>query len=460
MVNNKSSIINDSDPTHFEFLYPPTSRFEEIEKILAYVKEGNSVQLIGFPGVGRSTVLGLLSYNKNIRAKHLGENAKWFHFVPLNFSEIRKKPLPDAWKFIFLTLSDSLKDRRDTPLGRVAAGGKEFGQVVSDIFKEASLSNDELVLFSGLKKAIDFLCIEKELTIVFLFDRFEEYLTEVDKSFFANLRILRNRAKYRFSVVFSLPRPLEEIIDAATISDFHEFVVGHEVYLKLKDEEGLNFRISYLEKVSGKKIDEKIKNQILNLTGGHGKLTRLACEASLTIDKEQLTIDQLQEFLLEQKTVQGGLFEIWNFLTPWEQKSLETIPLVASSYLTEIGLVKDNKIAIPLFAEFAKTIQQSSNLTISYNPSTNEIKKGEATISDQLSSSEFKLLRFLVENAGRIVEKEEIINAVWKDSKTQEGVTDQALDQIVYRLRKKIEEDPNNPQHIQTIKGRGIKFSE
>ena len=43
--------------------------------------------------------------------------------------------------------------------------------------------------------------------------------------------------------------------------------------------------------------------------------------------------------------------------------------------------------------------------------------------------------------------------------KTTEGVTDQALDQLIFRLRKKIEDDPNNPEFIQTIKGRGLKFS-
>jgi len=70
-----------------------------------------------------------------------------------------------------------------------------------------------------------------------------------------------------------------------------------------------------------------------------------------------------------------------------------------------------------------------------------------------------KLLRFLIENQGKVLDKEAIINAVWKEAKTTLGVTDQALDQLIFRLRKKIEENPNNPTHIQTIKGRGFKFT-
>lgn len=438
------------EPTHFESLYPDSSRFEEIEKILSFVKEGNSCQMIAFPGVGRANVLGFLSYNKNIRSKHLGENQKWFHFVLLNFSEIRKRPLPDAYKFIFLGVIESLRERKM----------EEEYKAINKIFKENAIVNDELVLFQGLKRAIDYLSIEKELTVVFLFDRFDEYIPMVDTSFFANLRVLRNRAKYRFSVVFSLKRPLEELIEPMVFSDLYEFLIGHNAYLELTDKPGIEFRISYLEKVSGKRLDDKLKNEILKLTAGHGKLTRLSTEILLSkTDSQILNGKKLEEFLLNQKQIQGTCFEIWNSLLPEEQKEITSSePKIIGEYLTSVGLIKNGKITIPIFTSFLSTVKQSLNESISYNSSTNEIKRGDTTISDQLSSSEFKLLKFLIQNSGKICEKEEIIQSVWKDTKTQEGVTDQALDQIVYRLRRKIENNPNSPAHIQTIKGRGLKF--
>ncbi|MCL5019808.1 MAG: hypothetical protein M1426_04990, partial [Patescibacteria group bacterium] len=151
IVNGQSSMV-DTQFEHFEALYPDTSRFNEIEKILSFVKEGNSCQLIGVPGTGRSNLLGLLSYNRNVRLKHLGENQKWFHFVLLNFSEIRNKPLLETTKFIFLGLLDSLRERQMN---------KEY-EAVNKIFKESIKINDELVIFAGLKKTIDFLAVEKE----------------------------------------------------------------------------------------------------------------------------------------------------------------------------------------------------------------------------------------------------------------------------------------------------------
>ncbi|MBI2031610.1 MAG: winged helix-turn-helix domain-containing protein [Candidatus Levybacteria bacterium] len=447
--------------THFESLYPENSRFEEIEKIIGFIKNGNSCQLIGLPGVGRSNLLGLLSFNKNIREKHLLENQKWFHFVNLNFSEIRKKPFYDCLKFIFLALSESLRERKSYKGAEERFATIDAFDKVDEIFKEAISAQDELVLFAGLKRAIDYLCIEKKLTVVFLFDRFEEYIPMLSAEFFANLRILRNRAKYRFSIVFSLNRPLEDLVGPILFADFYEFLADKIVFLPISDKPGLDFRISYLEKTSGKHIDKKIIEEIITLTAGHGKLTRLCLEA--IISNEQNNKD-LKSYFLNLKSIQGSLYEIWYSLNPEEQKMLINNKLINNDYLQNIGLVRDGKIAIPLFKELInKTLLHQDfgrAQQLTFNPQTNEIRRGDIVLSDALTSSELKLLKYLLENKGKIIERDEIIKAVWQDSKSTEGVTDQALDQLIFRLRKKIEEDPNNPSCIQTVKGRGIRFTD
>ncbi len=462
-------MTNKVEPSHFESLYPPDSRFPEIEKLLKFAKEGNSVQLVGLPGVGRSNLLGFLSYNKNIRKKHLGQNQKWFHFVYVNFSEIRNRPLSDATKFIFLCLLGSLHERKMFWTKDSEFAAEDAYDEVDKIFKEAVSSNDELVLFAGLKKAIDYLCIKRELTIVFLFDRFEEYIPVLINEFFANLRVLRNRAKYRFSVVFSLGRTLEDLIEPVMFSDFHEFIADNIVYLSLSDKPGLDFRISYLEKVSGKQFDHSTIQTIISLTGGHGKLTRLCLEAILANSDLQLaTRENLVSYFLNLKSIRGALYEIWSSLLPEEQQRLKTKKLPSTSEVTggaprrwveNVGLVQNGKITIPLFEKYIAAIEQFSNEAISFNPQTNEIKRGDIILSESLTSSEFKLLKFLLENKDKVIQRDEMVNAVWKEDKTTEGVTDQALDQLIFRLRKKIEKDPNNPSHLQTIKGRGIRFT-
>ncbi len=416
--------------SHFESLYPDDTRFNEIEKILSYIKEGSSCQLISLPGAGRLNLFGLLTYNTKVRLKHLGANQKWFHFVYLNFSEVKEKSLGDITKFIFIGLLDSLKERKMT----------EEYEAISKIFKESLEFNEPMVMSSGLKKAVDYLAIEKELTVIFLFDRFETYIPSLTSEFFTNLKIIRNRAKYRFSCVFSLNRTLEEIIEPELMTDFYEFVAGHVVYLPIFDKPGVDFRISYLEKVKNKKLDKKTIDTILTLTAGHGKLTRICLEQVFEENKTEYNID----FFLSKKPITGALTEILRALNPSEQKILqEKNP--NNEHLESVGLLKEGKITIPLFAEFIKRIKAKKIISLD-------------ELSEDLTSLEFKLLKFMIENPSKILQREEVINAVWKDTKTNQGVTDQALDQLISRLRKKIEDDPNSSTHLLTIKGRGFKF--
>src|SRR5680860_165301 len=420
-------------PKHFESLYPSMSRSKEIEKILSFVKNGNSCQLVSFPGTGRSNILQLLTYNREIRKKHLGDKQKYVHFVYMNFSEVRNKNLHEVNKFIFLSLIDSLTER----------GFIEEQKKLSKIFKEYVKINDELTFFQGIKEALDYLSLEKKLTIILLFDRFEEYLPKLTDEFFANLRILRNRLKYRLSAVFSLNRPLEETLNPNSFSQFYEFLAGHLIFVSLYDKAGMDFRISYLEKKYNQKIDSNDLKNILFLTSGHGKLTRIALEEVLEKKLNSLSKNELAKILLAKTNILGSLSEIRSFLTPNERKML--LKDDTSDFLENIHLTKAGKISIPLLEQYLLEREDiSSEEKIIYDEKTNEIKRGEENLSDKLTSSEFKLLKYLLQNPGKVINRNEIIEAVWKENTSIAGVSDQALDQLILRIRKKIEDNPNN----------------
>lgn len=436
----------------FESLYPAKAWFLEIEEILNFIKQGKSVELVGIPGTGRSNLLGLLSYNRGARIVHLGEEGyKKFHFVWINLSEVKRKPQSELVKFIFITLIDSLGAR----------AMKNKKSEVEEIFANANKMNDEMVLFQGLKKSIEYLALEKDLTVVFLFDRFEEYIPMLSSDFFTTLRSIRNRVKYKFSVVFSLTRPIEEVFEPEIYSDFAEFFEGNIIYLKFGDKESLNFRIKHLEEVNKKKLLKNVLHEILKLTAGHGKLTRFCIESYFSGNNsviEQYTNDP---------KIKGLFTEIWNSLTPSEQEFLLESGIknnelgIDTSYLESVGLLQDGGLTIPLFKEFIKKnkdqFEKNEESKIIFE--NNEIKKGGVVLSDILTKYEFKLLTLFLENEDKILDREIVISGVWGDQASTAGVTDQALDQLIFRLRKKIEENPNNPKYIQTVKGRGFKFA-
>src|SRR6185369_11384883 len=66
----------------------------------------------------------------------------------------------------------------------------------------------------------------------------------------------------------------------------------------------------------------------------------------------------------------------------------------------------------------------------------------------------FDLLIYLVEHRGRVIEKQELFDGVWKDA----FVTDNALTRAVKDIRRAIGDDANSPRYIETLPKRGYRF--
>lgn len=77
---------------------------------------------------------------------------------------------------------------------------------------------------------------------------------------------------------------------------------------------------------------------------------------------------------------------------------------------------------------------------------------GEAV---HLPRKEFELLELLMENAGRVLTRDTLIDRIWGPDYFGDTRT---LDVHIKRLRAKIEPDPHEPKHLTTIRGLGYKF--
>src|SRR5262245_20944555 len=66
----------------------------------------------------------------------------------------------------------------------------------------------------------------------------------------------------------------------------------------------------------------------------------------------------------------------------------------------------------------------------------------------------FDLLGFLIQNRGRLVEKQELLDAVWKDT----TVTENAMTRVVAQLRKALGDPAGEPRYIETVPTRGYRF--
>jgi phosphate regulon transcriptional regulator PhoB len=75
----------------------------------------------------------------------------------------------------------------------------------------------------------------------------------------------------------------------------------------------------------------------------------------------------------------------------------------------------------------------------------------------ELTATEFNLLEFFLSHPGRAYSREQLLDAVWGE---QRYVTPRTVDVHVRRLREHIEEQPDNPCFLTTVRGFGYRFEE
>jgi two-component system response regulator RegX3 len=128
-----------------------------------------------------------------------------------------------------------------------------------------------------------------------------------------------------------------------------------------------------------------------------------------------------------------------------------TKPYSSRELVARIKAVLRRGSADSLDADSNSSIQIAGNIRM-------DVERHQVTVNDVLINlplKEFELLEFLLRNEGRVLTRSQLIDRVWGGDYYGDTKT---LDVHIKRLRSKIEEDPANPQLIQTIRGLGYKF--
>jgi two-component system, OmpR family, alkaline phosphatase synthesis response regulator PhoP len=87
-----------------------------------------------------------------------------------------------------------------------------------------------------------------------------------------------------------------------------------------------------------------------------------------------------------------------------------------------------------------------------------DFETGEALkdgVAINLAGKELDLLRYLVQHRGQVVSREELLKRVWN---YQAGVSSRTIDVHVAWLRQKLEDNPQVPRRILTVRGVGYRF--
>jgi energy-coupling factor transporter ATP-binding protein EcfA2 len=275
-----------------------------------------------------------------------------------------------------------------------------FLRLIRRALGETQPAEDE---FSALENAVQQQLLKSPHGLCLLLDRFDALPPAILPAVSSNLRALRDAHKYRLSFVIASRQPLDAQNELA------ELFFAHTLWLGALSSADARWSAGDYAQRKGLKWDEAVFTHILDLSRGYPSFLRAICEAySAGSALEPVA-------LLSFPAVQARLEEFWQ-----DQPSAAT--------LSRCGLADH-----PLL-------------------------RGRI-LTEDLTAHEHRLLEFLQSHPGKLCSKDDLIRAVWTEDKVfNEGIRDDSLAQLVHRLRDKIEPDPESPQRILTIPGRGYRY--
>jgi DNA-binding response OmpR family regulator len=109
-------------------------------------------------------------------------------------------------------------------------------------------------------------------------------------------------------------------------------------------------------------------------------------------------------------------------------------------------------------AALRHTVRTPEAQVISFDGISLDFRKMEVKrdgIPVVLTAQEFKTFQFLVQNADRVITRDELLNEVWG---YQNYPSTRTVDNHILKLRQKLEKDPSSPVHFRTVHGMGYKF--
>lgn len=108
------------------------------------------------------------------------------------------------------------------------------------------------------------------------------------------------------------------------------------------------------------------------------------------------------------------------------------------------------KVVLKRYGQSVNTEYSDGRLTVDFQ-ARRVLVEGKPV---KLTSLEFKLLSYLIQNENKVVSKQELFEKVWEDKFTGDGT----LNVHIRKIREVIEREPGRPEYIITVWGDGYKF--
>lgn len=429
-------------------------KFEkELDSCIEVLSHGASVTLLSLPSIGRRNYI-----------EYLDEGIKeegTFLWLYLDINDMFRHSILDFYKALLMGLGDLYKE--------VMAEKGDFSSI-----EESLMSDDPFAVFTKCKAVLRQILDESKGKVIVIKIKELSKLSDLDTSFFNSLKGLRDIDSARVAF-YAIDTPVlsRDILPKA--GDLSAILQTKTVWLPLPGEEIFSESIAHGERIFNCKMSTSQKDMIRDMTGGHAGLSKYAV---LYMNDHPDAKDPINEGILEMSQISTRIQKILGVFSPHELQALydlatdvdrSTIDKETLERLTKYEMVDKEGITIKLVEKYLSTsglskygLEREATVTKKDKEKGRiQVKNGSAYIDGEmletaLSSREFKILKYFVENPNVLISRELLSEVLW--GKNIEKYSDWAIDQAISRLRSKLKDNGYQPKHIKTLKGRGFRY--
>lgn len=422
--------------------YPLSFRSSDVKALSNALKRNQSIELIGMKRVGISNFLRFFLYNPEVARKYFSsKDGSSYLFIPIDYNNLIERERYPFWLLTFKRILDAV-EHSNYP--------DSLKESIDKIFDTSIQSKETFFIVDGMRKALVELS-NNNITPVLVMIRFDRLLHSITPELFANLQGFYDATGEKLVYVFTSYQQLHYL--KPEIFDKHSMAVfSKPLYIQPASDADMNIIFSTFAERYKLKVDKDVKKKLIALSGGHVNYLQL----SLIILHERMNegekISDILELIEKDERIELQSEELFSYLDKENQDLLlhitqnETVTKEhtdQTEYVWQTGMIvnghKPARIFSPLFEQYVKGLSG---------------EKDSSNADTYLTSKEHKLFTLLKDHLDEICDRELILETVWAEYEAI-GVSDWAVDRLVARLRKKLQQ-MNSEFSIRTIRTRGF----
>lgn len=462
--------------------FPQTYRAEEMALLAQWIATGESGSVVGLAGVGRATLLGFLCNRPDALQAYLPAYAAPVTLVSLDLNNLPDNRPATLYRIILRSFHEAAVSA-DEPLREIIKALYRRTENVRDPFVAQSALRELLLLFQA-----------RETQVVLVINRFDQFCRQATPQMITTLRGLRDSFKNILSYLMGMREEVAYFSERRTIGPLYAILDTRVCHVGPLSEADGRHMIGRETSHLSPSLPEGEVGRLLALTGGYPSLIRVACYWRMSPEYKPRA-HWLYE-LLHHPGVRHRLGELWAGLTEEEKEVLGRLGAGeqrgggAEERRLETGRLESGRDASPVVSESLNlSVPQSlhpqdervleklaakgvccrvdgrwrivGELLAAYiagqagdgrgriwlDQTTGDLYQGRKLL-DNLQPLERSVLRFLVENPYARHDYTELIESAWPPSTSREGVSNEALFQVVRGIRKRVEPTTERPRYL------------